>query len=104
MDRYYVTVTVTMGLSGNALAEKFDLLAEAVYDLTGVIDPDLAFDLAAGTADFSMGIDAETADEALRDVILAIRAAVHAAGAGTSGWEKAIEGLDRPRRSELVTA
>ena|GEM_PF-3386500 len=93
----YVELTV----AGDKVTSKmFDLVAEALYNCEGVIDPDLEADFAAKTLTFHMGFAGPIEpDQALGKVLGIARTALHAAGLGTPGWENVrIENADSKER------
>jgi hypothetical protein len=66
---------------------------EALLDLEAVddaiTDPDLAADLSTGRVDIQMIIDAADPAEAMVKALATVRAAIHAIGDATPGWETA---------------
>lgn len=80
--------------AGRPISEKkFDALADALYDLdTGdpeITDVDLGAALAEGRATVSMAIDANDPAAAATKALCTVRAALHAIGDPTPGWEAA---------------
>ncbi|MCM3922844.1 hypothetical protein ND748_14385 [Frankia sp. AiPs1] len=70
------------------LDEVSDRLADALYELHDVIDPDLSTNLKTGRLDVTMIVDVATLEEALRTTLAATRAAVHATGGSTPDWDR----------------
>lgn len=66
----------------------FEPVLEALAGSRGVVDPDLAADSSDSTLTFSMYIpDATSPEDALKRTMAVARAALHAAGVHTPGWE-----------------
>ncbi len=61
-----------------------DRLADALYELHDVIDPDLSTNLKTGRLDVTMIVDVAILEEALRKTL----AAVHATGGSTPDWDQ----------------
>lgn len=73
---------------GHAAFEKhMDELADHLGELDDVIDPFVSSNLDTGMVEVWMTIEAETELEALECAIARLRAAIHAAGGNTAGWE-----------------
>jgi hypothetical protein len=85
----------------NDLDGHTDQLIDALYDLHDVIDPDLGGSLATGRVDITMVVEAESLEDATRKSLTAVRAAIHAAGGSTPGWERTIREIGAQTR-ELV--
>jgi hypothetical protein len=72
---------------------RFDALADALYELDAadptVTDTDLAASLSDRRVTASMVIDAGDPAEAATKAMCTVRAAIHAIGDGTPGWETA---------------
>ena len=72
---------------------RFDALADALYELDAadpaVTDTDLTASLAARRVTASMVVDAGDPAEAATKALCTMRAAIHAIGDGTPGWETA---------------
>lgn len=99
MKRHYIDISVLVhGLSTTEMGEQFESLADAVYDLSDVIDPDLAIDLGRRLLEFSMAVDSESSPEALSIALNAARTALHRIGAGTAGWEQYFEVIEETIR------
>jgi len=66
-------------------------LMNALIDLedqdSSIEDPDLAAHLAEGRVDVQMTVEAEDPAEAMVKALCALRAAIHAIGDATPGWE-----------------
>jgi hypothetical protein len=64
---------------------------EALLDLEAVddaiTDPDLAADLSTGCVDIQMIVDADDPAVAMVKALATLRAAIHAIGDATPGWE-----------------
>lgn len=73
--------------------EHFDALADALYDLDAgdpaVADTDITACLADSRVTVSMVVDAEDPADAATKALCAVRAAIHAIGDATPGWETA---------------
>ncbi len=71
--------------------EMFDALADALYDLEAgdedIEDTDLGASLADGRATVTMTVDAGDPALAGTKALAAVRAAIHAIGGATPGWE-----------------
>jgi hypothetical protein len=103
MTRYYLEITCQVhGASRDTMEDLFEPLAEAVYDLTGVIDPDLGADMARSRFDFTMAVDADSEVDALRAGLAAVRSALHAIGESTPGWENHFEAIQQVVRREAA--
>lgn len=107
MIRYYLEITCQLqNGSRDEMEELFEPLADALYDLTNVIDADLGANLDRGQFDFTMAVDADDEVAALQAGIAAVRSAVHATGGGTPGWEQHFETIRQvvSRESALTSA
>jgi hypothetical protein len=107
MTRYYLEITCNvLGLGRSELEERFDTIADAVYDLTDVVDADLGMDLDNDRLDFTMAIDANDEPDALGKGLAAVRCAIHASGGSTPGWERHFEAVKQvvSREPALVDA
>lgn len=86
---------VELGISaGGAVDEaRFDALADALYELDAkdpaVSDADLGASLTDSKATVSMTVDAADQAEAATKALCTTRAAIHAIGDATPGWETA---------------
>jgi hypothetical protein len=104
-SRYYLVITCKMvGPSEPELDALFEPLADAVADLSDVIDADLGANTAEGLFNFTMAIDAPDEVSALQMGLVAVRSAVHAAGGATPGWEQNFEAVELRRGSALAPA
>lgn len=88
--KYQMMIELRMLGPLDDLDEISDRLADALYDLRDIIDPDLGTNLATGRLDVKMIVDAGSLEEATRRSLAATRAAVHAAGGSTPDWEQMI--------------
>lgn len=105
MNRYYLEITVkATGLTPTQVDDLFDPLADAVYELTDVIDADLGARLNHAEFDVTMAIDADNELTALSQGIAAVRCAIHAAGGATPGWEEHFETIRQEIRREPAAA
>ena len=82
---------IELDAAGPISEARFDALADALYDLdagdSAVENADLGASLADGRATVSMTVDADDPAEAGTRALCAVRAAVHAIGDATPGWE-----------------
>ena len=87
----YLTIQEIQCVSPGSCEERIDPLLEALLDLEAVddaiTDPDLAADLSTGCVDVQMIVDAEDPAEAMVKALATLRAAIHAIGDATPGWE-----------------
>lgn len=105
MTRYYLEITCQMqDASRSKMESLFQPLADAVYDLTGVIDADLGADTERGLFDFTMAVDAADEIAALQAGLAAVRCALHAAGEATPGWEQHYETIKQVVARESALA
>lgn len=87
-EQHYIEFTVqAVGTQRDQFESVFGEVANALATATGVIDPDLAADLGKRELTFCMTVNASGVDEALSTVVAVARAALHAAGQATPGWE-----------------
>ncbi|MFZ0186294.1 MAG: hypothetical protein WAL72_05025 [Streptosporangiaceae bacterium] len=89
--KFYVEVELD---AGRPMSEnRFDALANALYDLDAsdpeITDTDLGAALTEGRVTVSMAIDADDPAVAATKALCAVRAALHAIGNATPGWEAA---------------
>jgi hypothetical protein len=89
--RFYTEIE--LDAVGPITEARFDAFAEALYELDA-IDPaigntDLGASLAVGRATVTMTVDARDPAEAGTKALCAVRAALHAIGDVTHGWEAA---------------
>jgi hypothetical protein len=87
----YLTVQEIQCVGPDSCEQRIDPLMEALLDLEAVdaaiTDPDLAADLSTGRVDIQMIIDAIDPAAAMVAALATLRAAIHAIGDGTPGWE-----------------
>ncbi|WP_026925506.1 hypothetical protein [Glycomyces arizonensis] len=92
MTRFYITLEVLVrDLSRRQMEDLFEPLADSVYDLSDVIDADLAMDLGKRVFEFTMAVDEDGPSNALQVALNAARTALHCTGASTAGWEDLFE-------------
>ncbi len=86
---------VELGLTTDGAIDdsRFDALADALYELDAtdpdLSDTDLGASLEEGWATVSVTVEAADQAEAATKALCAARAAMHAIGDGTPGWETA---------------
>lgn len=101
MNRFYIEIVCQ---SGGATAEhleaRFTDIADALYDLTEVVDADLGANFEDRTLEFMMFVDSDDEVGALTTALAATRTALHAAGHPTPGWEKDFETIQQTVRKE----
>jgi hypothetical protein len=89
----YLTIQEIKCAGRNPFEERIDPLMEALLDLeeadTAITDPDLAADVSNGRVDVQMIIEAEDPASAMVKALATLRAAIHAIGDATPGWETA---------------
>jgi hypothetical protein len=87
----YLTIQEIHCVGPDSCGQRVDPLMEALLDLEAVddaiTDPDLAADLSTGRVDIQMIVDAGDPAEAMVKALAAVRAAIHAIGDATPGWE-----------------
>jgi len=88
--KYHILIELQADAPVAVLDPLSDQLAEALHDLHDVIDPDLGATLATGRLDVSMVVEADSIEAALKKAATATRAAVHAIGVATPGWDDLI--------------
>lgn len=94
--RFYIDLEVlARDTSRGQMEDMFEPLADALYDLSDVIDADLGMDAGKRTFEFSMAIDANTDRDALQIALNAVRTALHCIGVHTPGWESLFEIIRR---------
>ena len=86
-------IEIELRASGQLDDDRFDALAETLYDLDEV-EPSignmtLGASLAEGRADVSMTVEAADPAAAATKALSSVRAAIHAIGDATPGWETA---------------
>lgn len=84
---------IEVGATGPVDEDRFDALADALHDLDAsdpaIEEARLGASLAGGRATVSMTVDASDPADAGTRVLCAVRAAIHAIGDATPGWETA---------------
>ncbi len=73
--------------------ERTDRLYEALLEMDVVEDPDLAMSMSAGCVEVSMVVEADDYPSAAQKAVCDLRAAIHAIGDATPGWEKHVREL-----------
>jgi len=68
---------------------------------TDITDPEMSAALADGDVTYAVRLDGRSREEAVRTATSAIRAALHAQGAHTPGWEKCVD--EWIERSEITS-
>ncbi|SBW18967.1 hypothetical protein [Protofrankia symbiont of Coriaria ruscifolia] len=101
--RYYTMTELKASGPLDGLDAYTDLLADALYSLHNVTDPDLGATLSTGRIDVTMIVDADTLEEALHKSLTATRTAIHVAGGATPDWERMIREVGTQAR-ELTDA
>ncbi|QCR43421.1 hypothetical protein C1N91_07540 [Curtobacterium sp. SGAir0471] len=74
-------------VSVEQLEDDFTGIADALFEVEGVIDPDLELDVERSALTFSMILEADNEADAMVNAITAARTALHTAGKGTPGWD-----------------
>jgi hypothetical protein len=91
------------GLAMTGEVDSIDTLTDAVYEhlleMSDVIDPDMAVNLAEGKIDVQMIVEASDELEASAKAACILRTAIHAVGGATWGWEKHIRGVTASTRA-----
>lgn len=100
MNRYYIEIVLQAGseVSERDLRTMFDPIADAVYELTDVIDADLGANLAERTLEFMMSVDADNEIDALAKAVAATRTAIEA----TADHFEAIQQTVRKEQLQLA--
>jgi hypothetical protein len=87
----YLTTQEIQCVGPDSCEQRTDPLMEAFLDLEAadhaITDPDLAADLSTGCVDIPMIIDAADPAAAMVKALATLRAAIHAIGDATPGWE-----------------
>lgn len=90
--KWYAETKVTA--SGAVNDDRFDAIADALAEIEdadpAVEDADLTASLAEGWITASMVIEAGSLEDAVAKTLATMRAAIHAAGCGTAGWEEGL--------------
>lgn len=89
----YLTVLEVTCVGGKACETRLEPLMDALLDLEEadrtIEDPDLAANLESGCVDVQMIVDAADPGAAMATAFTTLRAAIHAIGDATPGWETA---------------
>ena len=89
----YLTVQQVKCIGLQSCASRLEPLMDALLDLeeadAAVEDPDIAADFSNGHVDVQMIIDADDPAQAMVKALATLRAAIHAIGDATPGWETA---------------
>ena len=89
----YLTVQQVNCIGLQSCASRLEPLMDALLDLeeadAAVEDPDIAADVSNGHIDVQMIIDADDPAQAMVKALATLRAAIHAIGDATPGWETA---------------
>jgi hypothetical protein len=84
---------IELDAAGPIPEARFDALADALYDLDAndpaIESADLGASLADGRATVTITVDADDPAEAGTKALCTVRAAIHAIGDATPGWETA---------------
>jgi hypothetical protein len=87
----YLTVQEIQCVGPDSCEQRINPLMEALFDLeaadAAIADPDLAADLSTGCVDIQMIVDAPDPAAAMVKALATLRAAIHAIGDATPGWE-----------------
>lgn len=87
----YLTVQDIQCVGPASCEPRLDPLMEALLDLEeadeAITDPDLAADLSTGRVDVQMIVEADDPAAAMVKALATLRAAIHAIGDATPGWE-----------------
>lgn len=86
--RYLTVVELAVTGATDDLPAHVMEIADALHDLHDIVDPDLDGSFTQGTLDVSMIIEANDLTDAVKRSLAAVRAAIHAAGGATPGWEQ----------------
>lgn len=86
-------IEVELRASGQLDDDRFDALADALYDLDeadpSIGDMSLGASLAEGRAEVSMTVETTDSAAAATKALASVRAAIHAIGDATLGWDTA---------------
>lgn len=101
MDTYFIDLRfrVSGHETEGQLEEHLDRVLDHLAELDGPVDPDLGARLSTGDVMFSMGVEAASGPEALRDALVAVRTAIHACEGCTPGWEGMFDEIEQTIRS-----
>lgn len=87
----YLTVQEVQCVGSASCEPRLDPLMEALLNLeeadAAIADPDLAADLGTGCVDVQMIVEAADPAAAMVKALATLRAAIHAIGYATPGWE-----------------
>lgn len=88
MNMFYLRLEcVTPDVTTDQLENDFTEIADAFYEVEGIVDPDLELDIDRSALTFAMIIQADDEADAMVKAITSARTALHMAGKGTPGWE-----------------
>lgn len=89
--KYWVNIPVVVMRYQGDLGDNIDRVVQELAKLDGCHDALLDYsadsDASDDTAEFAVTVEAPSLEEAVRIGLSLIRAAIHAAGAGTQGWD-----------------
>ena len=87
----YLTVQQVRCVGRESCEPRLEPLMDALLDLEGadaaIEDPDIAADVSTGCVDVQMIIEADDPASAMVKAFATLRAAIHAIGDATPGWE-----------------
>lgn len=87
----YLTVQEIQYVGPGTCESRLEPLMDALLDLEEadetIMDPDLAANVSTGRVDVQMTVDAEDPAAAIGKALATLRAAIHAIGDATPGWE-----------------
>jgi len=87
----YLTVQEVRCISLKSCEPRLEPLMDALLDLekadAAIEDPDIAADVSSGHVDVQMIVDADDPALAMVKALATLRAAIHAIGDATPGWE-----------------
>ena len=95
MSRWFYVELHCQGVPAEELEGQLDSIMEALVAEPGDVDADLSANLAAGTIDFQVSVQADEAGRALTLAQAFVRSALHGVGVGTPGWEHLADMVDR---------
>lgn len=85
--RITCTVVPHDGETNEDLERSFDATADAFYELSGIWDQSIDFDLSEKTMAFDLSLEAASQVDGVTRAYSCVRSAIHAAGGHTPGWE-----------------
>ncbi|WP_309711013.1 hypothetical protein [Pseudolysinimonas sp.] len=90
---FRVEITVEgLGMSAQVVEERFDSIANALYECQGIADQDLSADTSKARYTFTFDVlDIEDPVKAVEFAVSIVRTALHAAGGATPNWEQGFE-------------